>query len=58
MRNRRDGTVEAVISGKAETLLDFIKSCWRGPRAARVDKVTNELYSMPVSPNFEVLPTT
>jgi len=57
VRNRRNGTVEAVISGEEETLSTFIKSCWRGPMAARVDNVTNEQYSRPVPPSFEVLPT-
>lgn len=57
VRNRRDGTVEAVISGEAETLSIFISSCWRGPMAARVDKITDEQYSKLLPPNFEVLPT-
>lgn len=57
VRNRRDGTVEAVISGEAKTLSIFIKSCWQGPMAARVDKIIDEQYSGPVPPNFEVLPT-
>lgn len=57
VRNRHNGTVEAVISAEEEILSVFIKSCWHGPMAARVDKVTNKPYSGPVPSNFEVLPT-
>lgn len=39
VRNRRDGTVEALVIG-AETALDALAElCRRGPPAARVDSV-------------------
>ena len=37
VRNRRDGTVEAVFAGEAEAVEAMIASCRIGPRAARVD---------------------
>ncbi len=58
VRNRRDGAVEAVIFGEKETLSAFVKSCWVGPVMARVDNITDEVYSGPISPDFEILPTT
>ncbi len=57
VRNRRDGTVEAVIIGTAETLSAFIKSCWQGPSGARVDRVVDEAYTGLLSSDFKILPT-
>ncbi len=37
VRNRRDGTVEAVFFGEAAVVADMIEACRRGPYAARVD---------------------
>lgn len=42
VRNRRDGSVEAVVSGAAESIEDFIAACWRGPPAARVGDIQCE----------------
>jgi acylphosphatase len=39
VRNRRDGTVEAVFSGPEPSVLAIIAECRRGPRGARVDAV-------------------
>jgi acylphosphatase len=39
VRNRRDGTVEAVFSGPEQSVLAIIAACRRGPRGARVDVV-------------------
>lgn len=39
VRNRRDGSVEALFSGPAEEVLDMIAACRRGPPAARVTAV-------------------
>jgi acylphosphatase len=39
VRNRRDGTVEAVIAGSSETVAAMIEACRRGPFSARVDAV-------------------
>lgn len=39
VRNRSDGTVEAVFSGAAETVDAVIAACRKGPRHGRVDEV-------------------
>src|SRR3954468_8653524 len=42
VRNRRDGSVEAVFGGPAELVSEMIASCRRGPSSARVDVVQEE----------------
>ena len=39
VRNRRDGTVEAVLAGPEQTVKDAIEACHRGPRGAQVETV-------------------
>jgi acylphosphatase len=39
VRNRRDGTVEAVFSGAEEPVKAAIEACRIGPRGARVDAI-------------------
>ena len=57
VRNRRDGTVEAVVAGEAATVEDFIARCGEGPRAAIVSGVASEPYEDPLPNGFKVLPT-
>lgn len=58
VRNRRDGSVEALVAGTAEAVGAFIAAAWDGPPAARVDAVvTQEGAGPPVDPGFRVLPT-
>jgi acylphosphatase len=40
VRNRFDGTVEALVTGAPERVDAMIEACWRGPRAAQVSEVT------------------
>ena len=40
VRNRRDGSVEAVISGPSDRIDAMLARCRRGPAAARVDDIT------------------
>lgn len=40
VRNRRDGTVEALVQGDAAAVEAIIAWCRRGPPAARVEGVT------------------
>ena len=40
VRNRRDGSVEALVAGDAEAVDRFIQACHDGPPAARVDGVS------------------
>lgn len=39
VRNRRDGTVEAVFAGSDEAVTAAIKACRRGPRMSAVESV-------------------
>src|SRR3954469_15243978 len=39
VRNRRDGSVEAVFAGPEPAVAEMIALCRRGPDAARVDSV-------------------
>lgn len=59
VRNRRDGTVEAVGEGSAEALQAFVAWCQRGPPMARVDHVEQheeEPAGLPAGA-FDVRPT-
>jgi acylphosphatase len=62
VRNRRDGTVEAVFAGDEEGVGAMLKACRQGPSGARVEGVeTGEgdtgLLPRPGSGRFEVLGT-
>lgn len=39
VRNRRDGSVEAMVHGEEEDVAAIIGWTWNGPPAARVDEV-------------------
>jgi acylphosphatase len=63
VRNRRDGSVEAVFAGPAARVTAMIDACEQGPLMARVASVTSEEAS-PVdldlrntTQRFSVLPT-
>jgi acylphosphatase len=63
VRNRRDGTVEAVFAGSAEAVGGMVDACRRGPDSARVDAVDvhdagpAELAMRRGADGFSVLPT-
>jgi acylphosphatase len=42
VRNRTDGSVEAVFSGPQDIVADMVASCRRGPSSARVAAVIDE----------------
>jgi acylphosphatase len=46
VRNRSDGTVEAVFAGSAAQVEAMLRACHEGPRSAQVDAV-EELESAP-----------
>ncbi|MBL9036140.1 MAG: acylphosphatase [Rhodospirillaceae bacterium] len=57
VRNRRDGSVEAVFAGDAALVDDMIKICHRGPSAANVAQVAvTPAADMPAA-GFRKLPT-
>jgi acylphosphatase len=39
VRNRPDGTVEAVFEGEQEDVEALVDFCWKGPRGAEVERV-------------------
>jgi acylphosphatase len=45
VRNRPDGTVEAVFEGELEDVEALVEFCRRGPRGAEVERVEVELES-------------
>jgi acylphosphatase len=57
VRNRRDGTVEVVVSGEDATVELFLSRCRDGPRAAIVSEVKSEPYGGDPPKGFRVLPT-
>jgi acylphosphatase len=63
VRNRRDGSVEALFAGPADVVADMITACRRGPSSARVESVTEEpagsdaLNLRRPGERFSVLPT-
>jgi acylphosphatase len=58
VRNRRDGTVEAMIHGPSETVARLLAECRNGPRAARVDGIEYaETVDATPAATFEVRPT-
>lgn len=57
VRNRRDGGVEAVVSGASAAVDDLIARCRTGPSASRVDRVEVLPEDEAVAPGFRVRPT-
>ncbi|MBO0712100.1 MAG: acylphosphatase [Acetobacteraceae bacterium] len=55
VRNRADGSIEAVIAGDAAAVEEMMRACRRGPRLARVDRIEEELVDPPPEPGFRVL---
>jgi acylphosphatase len=57
VRNRLDGTVEALIEGEEAAVEELLRACRRGPRAARVDAIAEHPADPPADPGFRRLPT-
>jgi acylphosphatase len=63
VRNRRDGSVEAVFAGSAEIVEAMLEACRRGPSHARVDALDDrdggddQLELRRAGDVFSVLPT-
>jgi acylphosphatase len=57
VRNRRDGAVEAVISGPQDAVAVMLKACAQGPRGATVEHVEHLTDPVTVSDGFEILAT-
>ena len=57
VRNRLDGTVEAVVHGPAAAVEELLRACRRGPRFARVDAIEEAPAEAEGAPGFRRLPT-
>ncbi len=57
VRNRRDGSVEALVDGEMAAVAELLRACRRGPRAADVTEIIEELADPPEQPGFFRLPT-
>jgi acylphosphatase len=64
VRNRRDGSVEALFSGRATVVAEMVALCRHGPPSAHVESVISEtaeedeLRLRHQGERFSVLPTT
>ena len=56
-RNRRDGTVEAMVSGPESVVEEFIAWARNGPPTARVDHIDINDAEPPAAGPFAVLPS-
>jgi acylphosphatase len=52
VRNRADGTVEALIAGDVASVEEMSRLCRRGPRMAEVSSIDEELADPPEGPGF------
>lgn len=57
VRNRRDGSVEALFTGPEPALAAILAACRQGPPAARVGNVVEEPADPPTDAGFRTLPT-
>jgi acylphosphatase len=57
VRNRRDGSVEAVVQGPPATVDDMLDACRKGPPGSRVDRVEIIGEGVGAFDGFEVRPT-
>jgi acylphosphatase len=57
VRNRRDGSVEAVFSGPADAVAEMIERCRQGPPSSRVDRIEMHDETDVPSDGFDVKPT-
>jgi acylphosphatase len=57
VRNHRDGSVEALFSGLAETVAEMLDRCREGPASAVVTSVRIVEETADAPDSFQVLPT-
>ncbi len=55
VRNRADGTVEALVHGDAAAVEELLRACRRGPPLAEVLRITEELAAPEPEPGFRRL---
>lgn len=52
VRNRHDGTVEALVAGDTACVEELVRACRRGPRLAHVEEIDEELAEAPEEYGF------
>jgi acylphosphatase len=57
VRNRADGRVEAIISGKTESMERLVAASQRGPRFAAVSRIERHGIESENWPDFAIRPT-
>ena len=57
VRNRSDGTVEALVSGPRGTVEDFVAACARGPSGAHVRNIERSEAEAAPEPGFQMRQT-
>jgi len=57
VRNRRDGSVEALFAGPIMAVDEMIEACWQGPPSARVTGLIARVADWPDTPDFSMLGT-
>lgn len=57
VRNRCDGTVEALFCGPSSVVEDMVALCWSGPPAAVVGAVTDHPADVVQEPGFFQIPS-
>jgi acylphosphatase len=55
VRNRPDGTVEALIAGDVASVEELARLCRRGPRMAEVASIDEDLADLPEEPGFNTV---
>ena len=56
VRNRNDGSVEALIAGDTAAVEELLRLCRRGPRLAEVLSIEEHLAEPPDNPGFHEMP--
>jgi acylphosphatase len=57
IRNRSDGSVEALVCGEAGAVESFVEASREGPVAARVDAIDRQVETEVAPEGFTMLPT-
>lgn len=57
VRNRPDGSVQALVAGEEGAVRELLTACRRGPALARVDRIDETLTDPPAEPGFVKRPT-
>jgi acylphosphatase len=57
VRNRSDGSVEALVSGDPAAVGALLTACRAGPGMARVDTILEDFADPPEEPGFRRMPT-